>query len=161
MLAGVYEKTSDKNYLKAAIAEYESLLAKMPNNTHVATVLNNLAYLLAESDERLSEALGFAKRSLEMKPDSPGMLDTYAFVLLKNGNVTEAANILTAALQRFKQDGVPVPAEVLEHKGMIKEQLGEKQEARAAYEEALNVGGQSLSQKTKQRIERAVARLSP
>lgn len=161
VLTKAYEESSDKKYLKAAIADYESLLDKMPKNSHVATVLNNLAYLLAENDERLSEALQYARRALDMKPNSPGMLDTYAYVLLKNGNVSEAARFLAAALQHFEQDRIPVPAVILEHKGMIKERLGEKQEAIAAYEEALNVGEQSLSQKAKQRIERAVARISP
>jgi tetratricopeptide (TPR) repeat protein len=160
-LTNAYERTSDKQYLKAAIAEYESLLSKMPKNTRVVTVLNNLAYLLAENDERLSEALRYAERAVEMKPNSPGILDTYAYVLLKNGNVSEAAKYLTAALLHFELDRIPVPAEVFEHKGMIKEQLGEKQQARAAYEEALNVGEHSLSERAKQRIERAVSRISP
>jgi tetratricopeptide (TPR) repeat protein len=59
----VYERTSDNNYLKTAIADYESLLAKMPNNTNVTGVLNNLAYLLAENNEKLPEALGRWKQS--------------------------------------------------------------------------------------------------
>ncbi len=161
MLAEVYEQTSDINYLKTAIAEYESLLAKMPNNTRVVTVLNNLAYWLAESGERLSEALSYAKRALDLEPQRPGRLDTYAYVLLKSGNVSEADRFLTEAFQRFEQNGIPVPAEVYEHKGMIKEQLGEKQKARAAYEEALSVGENTLSEKAKERIKRAVARISP
>jgi tetratricopeptide (TPR) repeat protein len=49
-----YNKTSDNNYLKKTIAVYESLLAEMPNNT---IVLNNLAYMLAENNERLAEAM--------------------------------------------------------------------------------------------------------
>ncbi|MFC1634925.1 tetratricopeptide repeat protein, partial [Planctomycetota bacterium] len=161
MLTKAYEESSDKKYLNAAVTDYESLLDKMPNNSHVATVLNNLAYLLAENDEKLSEALQYAKRALDMKPNSPGILDTNAYVLLKNGNVSEAARLLSAALQHFEQDRIPVPAEILEHKGMIKERLGEKEEALAAYEEALNVGEKTLSQKAKLRIERAVARISP
>jgi tetratricopeptide (TPR) repeat protein len=161
MLTRAYEKSSDKKYLDTAVAVYESQLDKMPKNTQVATVLNNLAYLLAENDEKLSEALGYAKRAVDLKPNSPGILDTYAYVLLRSGNVSEAAKFLTAALQQFELAGAPVPAAVLEHKGLIKERLGAKDQARAAYEEALNVGEQSLSEKEKQRIERAVARVSP
>jgi len=160
-LMKAFDKTSDNKYLNAAIADYESLLEKMPKNSHVGTVLNNLAYLLAENNERLSDALKYAERALAMKPNSPGILDTYAYVLLQNGKVSEAARFLQAALQHFEQDRIPVPAEALEHKGMIKERLGEKQEAIAAYEEALNVGEKSLSEKAKHRIERAVARISP
>lgn len=161
VLTDVYEQTSDKKYLKAAITEYESLLAKMPNNNRIETVLNNLAYWLAETEERLSDALDYAKRALEFEPRRPGTLDTHAFVLLKSGNASEADKFLTDAFELFEQSRIPVPAEVYEHKGMIKEQLGEKQLAREAYEEALNVGEKSLSEKAKQRIERAVTRNSP
>jgi predicted Zn-dependent protease len=157
----LYEKSSDKNYLKTAISDYESLLAKMPSNTGVTTVLNNLAYLLAENNERLPEALKYAKRALDAKPNSPVVLDTYAYVLLKNGKKQQAAEFLAAALQHYEQDKNRVPAEVYEHKGMIKEQLGAKSEALAAYRKALEVGADRLSQKARQRIENAIGRVSP
>ncbi len=155
------EKSSDKNYLKSAIADYESLLAKMPSNTGVTTVLNNLAYMLAENNERLPEALKYAKRALDAKPNSPVVLDTYAYVLLKNGKKQQAAEFLAAALQHYEQDKNLVPAEVYEHKGMIKEQLGAKSEALVAYRKALEVGADRLSQKTRRRIESAIGRVSP
>jgi tetratricopeptide (TPR) repeat protein len=155
-----YDKTSDKDYLRTAIAEYESLLAKMPNNTDVATVLNNLAYVLAENNERLAEALDYVKKGLSAKPNNPVLLDTYAYVLLKNGQVSEAAESLTAAMQYFEQDGIAVPAEVFEHKGMIKEKQGAKAEALAAYRQALKAGQNQLSEKAKRRIEEAVQRVS-
>jgi tetratricopeptide (TPR) repeat protein len=157
----LYEISSDKNYLKTAIADYESLLAKMPSNTEVTTVLNNLAYLLAENNERLPDALGYAKRALDARPNNPVVLDTYAYVLLKNGKKEQAAEFLTAALQYYEQDKILVPAEVYEHKGMIKEELGAKSEARAAYKQALEAGRDKLSQKAMQRIENAIKRVSP
>jgi tetratricopeptide (TPR) repeat protein len=156
----LYEKTSDKNYLKTAISDYESLLAKMPSNTGVTTVLNNLAYLLAENDESLPKALEYAKRALDAKPNSPVILDTYAYVLLKNGKEKQADESLAAALQQFEQDKITVPAEVYEHEGMIKEKLEAKSEALAAYKKALEAGGEKLSQKARQRIESAVERVS-
>jgi len=157
----LYEKTSDKNYLKTAISDYESLLAKMPSNTGVTTVLNNLAYLLAENDERLPEALKYAERALNARPNSPIVLDTYAYVLLKNGKKQQAAEFLAAALQHFEQDNISVPAEVYEHKGMIQEELGAKSEALSAYKQALEASGEKLSQKVQQRIEDAIGRVSP
>ncbi|MHC4116492.1 MAG: tetratricopeptide repeat protein [Planctomycetota bacterium] len=156
-----YTESSDKNYLKMAIADYESLLAKMPNNIGVATVLNNLAYVLAENDERLSDALGYAKRAFDAKPNDPGVLDTYAYVLLKNGKTAQAEESLAAALQQYEQDKITVPAPVYEHKGMIKEKLGAKAEALAAYKRALEIGGETLLPKARQRIEKAIERVSP
>ncbi len=160
-LLSAYEKSSDKTYLRTAIAEYESLLTKTPNNTGVTTVLNNLAYLLAENNERLLDALEYARRALNARPDSPILLDTYAYVLLKNGRVAEAAESLAAALQQFEQDRIPVPAEVHEHKGMIKEKQGARADALAAYKQALTIGQDKLSRKAKQRIEEAISRVSP
>ncbi|NQT03094.1 MAG: tetratricopeptide repeat protein, partial [Planctomycetes bacterium] len=60
ILTLAYEKSSDKNYLSAAITVYKSLLTKMPNNT---IILNDLAYFLAENNERLPEALQYARRA--------------------------------------------------------------------------------------------------
>ncbi len=85
VLTLAYERTSDNNYLLRAVADYESLLAKMPNNTNV---LNNLAYMLAENNERLPEALQYAKRALDANPNDPSFMDTYAYVLYKNGKVS-------------------------------------------------------------------------
>jgi tetratricopeptide (TPR) repeat protein len=157
----LFETSSDKNYLNTAISDYESLLTKMPSNTGVTTVLNNLAYLLAENNERLPDALKYAKRALDAKPNSPIVLDTYAYVLLKNGKKEQAAEFLAAALQHYEQDKILVPAEVYEHKGMIKEELGAKSEALAAYKKALEAGADRLSQKALQRIESAIGRVSP
>jgi tetratricopeptide (TPR) repeat protein len=158
VLTTAYEKSSDKDYLKRAIADYESLLAKMPNNT---SVLNNLAYMLAESNERLPEALQYAKRALDAKPNDPAVLDTYAYLLCKNGKSSQAVEFLLAALQQYEQDEIPAPAGAYEHLGMIKEDLGAKDEAFAAYKQALEVGADRLSQKAKQRINKAIARVSP
>ena len=157
----LFETSSDKNYLNTAISDYESLLAKMPSNTGVTTVLNNLAYLLAENNERLPDALKYAERALAAKPNSPIVLDTYAYVLLKNGKKEQAAEFLAAALQHYEQDKILVPAEVYEHKGMIKEELGAKSEALAAYRKALEAGADRLSQKARRRIENAIGRVSP
>ena len=158
ILTTAYERSSDKEYLKRAIADYESLLAKMPNNI---SVLNNLAYMLAENNERLPEALQYAKRALDARPNAPAVLDTYAYLLCKNDKSSQAVEFLVAAFQQYKQDEIPVPAGAYEHLGMIKEDLGAKDEALAAYKQALEVGADTLSQKAKQRINKAIARVSP
>jgi tetratricopeptide (TPR) repeat protein len=158
ILTLTYKKSSDKNYLRTAITDYKSLLTKMPNNT---SILNNLAYLLAENNERLPEALVYARRALDAQPNNPGFLDTYAYVLHKKGENSQAAEFLATALQQYQQNDILVPAEVYEHKGMIKEELGAKDEALAAYKQALEIGADRLSQEAEQRISKAIERLSP
>lgn len=152
-----FEKTSDNNYLKKGIAEYESLLAKMPNNT---SVLNNLAYMLAESDERVADALRYAEKVIEARPNNPGFLDTYAYVLYKNGQFSQAAEYVAAALQQYEQSGVLPPAEVYQHVGMIKEKLGAKEQAIDAYKQALEIGADKLPKEVREKINKAIERLS-
>ena len=156
-----YEKSSDKKYLSDAITVYKSLLTKMPNNT---IILNNVAYFLAESaesNEKLTEALQYARRALDEQPNNSGCLDTYAYVLHKQGKNSQAIEYLTASMQQYQRKNVIVPAAVFEHKGLIKEALGEKDEALAAYRQALEAGEDRLSQKARQRINEAIERLSP
>ncbi len=150
-----YDKTSDNRYLNKAIEEYESLLEKMPNNT---SILNNMAFLLAESGQRLSKALEYARRAYEMKPNSPNILDTYSYVLYKNGKLAEAAELLQAAMQHFEDSQITISPEVYEHLGMIKEELSSPQEALDAYKQALQTA--ELSEKSVERIKSAVERLS-
>jgi len=152
-----YAKTSDKSYLDRAIAAHESLLTEMPNN---ASVLNNLAYLLAENDERLTDALEYARRAFEARPNAAGFLDTYAYVLYKNGRYAEADEFLQAALQQYEQNRISMPPEVFEHLGMIKEELGEMAQALEAYERALETGADKLPLPVVERIESAVERLT-
>jgi tetratricopeptide (TPR) repeat protein len=130
----------------------------MPSNT---IILNDLAYFLAENNERLPEALQYARRALDEQPNNPGYLDTYAYVLYKKGDNSQAIEFVAASLQQYQQNNILVPAEVYEHKGLIKEALGMKNEAIAAYRLALDAGEDGLSQKARQRINKAIERLSP
>ncbi|MBN1804098.1 MAG: tetratricopeptide repeat protein [Sedimentisphaerales bacterium] len=157
VLTLAYDKSSDKKYLLAVIALYKSLLNKMPNNT---IILNDLAYFLAENNEKLSEALQYAKRALDEQPNNPGCLDTYAYILHKNGENSQALEFVMSALQQYQHQNILVPAVVYEHKGLIKEALGARDEALAAYRQALREGQDELSQTARQRINKAVERLS-
>lgn len=156
VLTLAYNKTSDNNYLKKAITEYESLLAKVPNNPNV---LNNLAYMLAEGNVRLAEALEYSKQACEARPNSPGFLDTYSYILYKNGRLSEAAESLQSALQQYEQSRISAPAEVYEHLGMIREGLGFVDGALAAYKQALEIGAGELSEAAMERIKLAIERL--
>jgi len=157
ILAMAYIKTSDNNYLRSAITEYESLLVEAPNNI---SVLNNLGYLLAENNQKLPQALEYAERAPNLMPNDSSLLDTYAYVLYKNGRYSEAAESIHAALQQYELKSISAPAEVYEHLGMIKEKLGARAAALAAYKQALKVGADKLSQTVKERISSAIERLS-
>ncbi|HQI28338.1 MAG TPA: hypothetical protein PLT20_09670, partial [Sedimentisphaerales bacterium] len=155
LLTIAHKKTSDKTYLGLAIAVYESLRSKMPKNS---SVLNNLAYMLAQSDQRLDEALAYAKAAVEQSPEVAGHHDTYAYVLYKNARHTEAAEALAVAIQLYQAGGA-VPAEVYEHLGMVNEALGHRNQALAAYRRALEADGDHTPDTVRQRINSAIQRL--
>jgi tetratricopeptide (TPR) repeat protein len=158
ILAVAHKKTSDNVYLDKAIGVYESLLEKTPKNNN-SVVLNNLAYMLAQSNQRLADALAYAKKALEQKPDEANYQDTYAYVLYRNGRNAEALQSLTAAIQQYDVKG-GAPAEVYEHLGMVQEALGDGRKALAAYRRALEVGAGTMPKLMKDRIDSAVARLA-
>ena len=159
MLLYAYGYTSDLKYINMAINDYKSLLSEMPNNIKV---LNNLAYVLAESNQDLSKALEYSRKVLKVKPNDPGFLDTYSYVLLKNGKTEEAEKAIEESLRQYTSQGyMEIPAEVYEHKGMIKEKLDKKDEALSAYKRSLEIGSSYFTQKTKDKINQAIERVSP
>jgi len=157
ILTTAYVKTSDNNYLRSAITEYESLLVEEPNNTGI---LNNLAYMLAENNQKLPKALEYAEHAHNLVPNDGSISETYAYVLYKNGKYSEAAESLQSSLQQYEQQSISAPSEAYEHLGMIKERLGAKDEAIAAYKQALKIGADTLPQTVKERMNLAVERLS-
>ncbi len=158
ILALAHKKTSDNAYLEKAVGVYESLLEKTPKNNN-SVVLNNLAYMLAQSNLRLADALEYAKKALAQKPDEANYLDTYAFVLYKNGRNAEAVRSLTAAIQQYEVQGA-APPEVYEHLGMVHEALGDGKKALAAYRRALEVGAGTMPKIMKDRIDSAIGKLA-
>ncbi len=156
LLTAAYNATSDKMYLQNAIGVYESLWLKWPKNS---SVLNNLAYLLAQNDEKLAEALAFARTAVEQNPDEANYLDTYGYLLYRNGQPAQAAPSLAAAVQKYEARG-KAPMDVYEHLGLVNEALGERGKALDAYRRALDVGGTAMSEAARQRINSAVARLA-
>ncbi|MFM8472271.1 MAG: tetratricopeptide repeat protein, partial [Candidatus Kapaibacterium sp.] len=91
-LAGLYGRRG-----KSVLADrtYEKIIARNPLN-HLA--LNNLAYSYAVKGHRLRTALDYARRALELSPDRPSYLDTYAWALHKSGRYKDADAMLQRAI---------------------------------------------------------------
>ncbi|MDD5010768.1 MAG: tetratricopeptide repeat protein [Phycisphaerae bacterium] len=152
-----FNKTQDRTYLEKAIQEYESILQKQPTNI---SVLNNLAYIIVDNDLAADKALEYAERAYKNAPGNANILDTYGYVLLKNGETKKAEEIMQMALQQFEKDKINAPMEVYEHIAMVKESLGQNDEALAAYRRALEFAGANVSQEVKDRISAAIERLT-
>ncbi|PIE43699.1 MAG: hypothetical protein CSA50_03590 [Gammaproteobacteria bacterium] len=96
------------------VAEMEldlrKILALEPNN---AVALNALGYTLADKTERYPEALQLISKALELKPDSPAVIDSLGWVYYRMGNTEQALDYLNAAYAKF-----PDP-EVAAHLGEV------------------------------------------
>ncbi len=66
---------------------------------------NNLAFLLAEENRNIDEAVRLARRATQQEPDNPNMLDTLGFALYRDGNLHDAARMLSRA--RARAAGLP------------------------------------------------------
>ncbi len=75
-----------------ARANYERLLAAMPDNT---VVLNNLAWLYHKGDD--ARAIELAERAYQLSPDNAAIADTYGWIMLKAGNHRESVPVLEKA----------------------------------------------------------------
>lgn len=74
---------------------FEALLKEDGENV---LALNNLAYLYIQSN-KLDQALGLAKRAIQVSPRNPDVLDTYGSVLLKKNDYDNAVQQFQLSLK--------------------------------------------------------------
>jgi len=96
-----------------------------------ADALNALGYTLADRNERLDEAYAYVARALQLRPDSPAILDSMGWVLYRQGDLTQAADYLRRALALTQDD------EIAAHLGEVLWVSGQRADAQAVWREAL------------------------
>lgn len=115
-LSRVYTAAGDLLYAAAqrdsAFVYYNMAIGLDPEN---ATAMNNCAYFLACNDRDLDRAVQLIEKAIELRPDDPTSLDTYAWVLFKRKDYGKAREIIDMTLQLEPQP----TAELLEHAGDI------------------------------------------
>jgi putative PEP-CTERM system TPR-repeat lipoprotein len=117
---------------KAAVAEYQRVLRLAPS--HVPA-LNNLAYIYADQDQDLSQALQYATRAYILAPRDGSVNDTLGYVLLKKGKTEEAVKVLKQA-----ESLLPDNATVLYHLGLAYKTRGEVKLAEETLQKAVRIG---------------------
>ena len=95
------------------------------------SLLNELAYLYAESGMRLAEALSLADAALALAPDEPALQDTKAWALFRLRRFGEAEPWARRSLEAREDP------DVREHLGDILESQGRSAEALTAWRQAL------------------------
>ena len=111
-----------------ALADMAAAAALMPDN---ALVLNAYGYTLANRSSRRAEAYGLIRRALERRPDDPAILDSYGWVLYRQGRLALARSYLELAHARLADP------EVAAHLGEVMWKQGEHERARRLWEDAL------------------------
>jgi tetratricopeptide (TPR) repeat protein len=86
--------------------------------------LNNLAYILAKELGKPEQALPYAERAAEMRPNDADVLDTYGLVLLRLDRLEDADRELSKSL------AVEEKTPNLLHMAEVKMKLGLLEEAR-------------------------------
>jgi putative PEP-CTERM system TPR-repeat lipoprotein len=92
--------------------------------------LNNLAYILADNFGEDRQALDYAMRAYQLRPNDPRIMDTLGYILVKNERAQDALNLLQQAHALLPD--IPV---VAIHLAQAKIALGDKQAARTLLEQ--------------------------
>lgn len=150
-----YAKTADKQYLDRSIEVFETILAKQPNNP---SLLNNLAYLLADNDTNLETALKYARQAHQGNPGNTIFLDTYAYIQCKLGQHEPAERNLLRAVQILDISRQPVPWDMYKHLGMAHQGLGKNRQAIQDYQKALEASDE-IPDKEKQTLQKTIDEL--
>ena len=112
-----------------AKSQYERAMKLQPDNP---LVMNNMAYLIAETGGNLDEALKLAQRAAQKAPNEPGISDTLGWIYLKKNLNESAFQIFSNLVKKY-----PGNATFRFHLAMTFAQKGDKEKARAELESAL------------------------
>lgn len=127
-------ENSDKNFDKS--------LAIDPNNQYV---LNNYSYYLSLRKEKLDLAKKMSAKSLELSPDNPTYLDTFAWILYQSKNYKDALKVQEKAIKLSKEPS----AEMYEHLGDMYFKLNQAEQAKQQWQRAIEAGGNKEKLQTK------------
>lgn len=83
---------------------FKAMQTKLEADPHNPESLNGIAWLCVECDQRLDDALRWAREAAAAAPDSPAILDTLAEVNFHLGHPAEALRLETRATQLDPSD---------------------------------------------------------
>lgn len=121
----VYERL---DRVPEAVAVMRDVLSRRPDDP---TALNSLGYTLVDRTRRVGEGHALIARALEQRPDSYAIIDSMGWALFRLGRPAEARDWLQRAWDRSQDP------EVAAHLGEVLWSLGERDAARALWQEAV------------------------
>ena len=118
---------------REALAVMETIIARSPKDFQA---LNYVGYALAEQGKELDRAISLLEAARAESPDHAYILDSLAWAHFRRGEIAEAWNFIRKAISQ-PDGGDPT---IWEHYGDIANAQGLKDEARAGWEQALELG---------------------
>ncbi len=134
-LGDSYFEKQDKD---AAFDNYEKALQNNPMNRHV---LNNYSYYLAEEKKDLQKAEIMIKECIKYDPSNSTTLDTYAWVLFRQGYFNLAKRYIEEAI-KYGGDSSDV---IIEHYGDVLYKTGDIEKAVEMWKKSLEMGNKSTT----------------
>jgi len=136
-----YGQIGDLHYFlgnkKAAFENYEKALKLNPQNLHV---LNNYSYYLSLEGKDLDKAEQMSSITVKAEPTNPTFLDTYGWVLFRQGAYTTARIYIENAVKYSEEEP---SAEIFEHYGDVLYMTGEPEKALEQWKKAKELGSDS------------------
>ena len=126
-MGDVYYAKGDRD---SAFVYYDKAISIDPDNL---LALNNCAYYLAVEVRDLDKAEEMSARTIKQRPDDATSLDTYAWVMFRKKNYTEAMAYIDKAIANSEDPS----EELYHHAGDIYFMNGEPQKALEFWEKAL------------------------
>lgn len=130
-LAQLYWKNG---YRDKADSLYVTLLIIQPKNS---VILNNYAFFLSQSGQRLKEAENYVDRALEIEKKG-SYYDTKAWIHYQLGDLKTARKWINKALEI----AVPASEEIYYHQGMILQAMKKISLAKSAFTKALQINSE-------------------
>lgn len=121
------------NRIEEAFSMYDKVLDIDPVNINV---LNNYSYYLSVAGKDLAKAERMISKCIELEPNNPTYMDTYAWVLFKRKRYKEAYFYMKRVIELNKN----VSSVLMEHFGDILFMNEKEKEAVEAWKKALNYG---------------------
>ncbi|MDR2850883.1 MAG: tetratricopeptide repeat protein [Desulfovibrio sp.] len=129
LLASLFDEAGDK---KNAFTLMETILKTNPDNYQA---LNYVGYTLAEENRDLERAVQLLVKADNLSPNQSYIVDSLAWALFRIGRVSES----WAEIRRAVSLDSHIAPSIWEHYGDIASHIGLKDEARKAYQNALDL----------------------
>lgn len=130
-LGMVYQQAKRWTEAYAAYNEAIKLNGELP------IAYNNLAWMAVERRERLSEAVQWAQKAVELAPRNPDFMDTLAWAKRAQGDLKGAIALLESITE--SQQASPF---ALYHLGIARSEAGQKKEALAVFRRVITTNPQ-------------------